>query len=173
MYDFAFADSARFTTWFLLSQTWPSMYRVAEQELPKSGLSPEQIKVLWLCTEYPPPLKPAEISRYLFRKSHSVAGLLDRMERDGLIRRVPKRKGQPYTEIQITDKGRELIEPAKDMSIRLIADLMSPLSNDELEQLQGLLRKLREHALERLHMELRPWSGDGWGPARNVDCKAL
>ena len=109
MYDFRFPDAERFTAWFLVSQTRTAMTRVTEKELAKIGLTPEKAKVLWLCNDYPPPLTPAEISRFLFRKSHSVAGLLDRMERDGLVRRVPKRKGHPFTEIQLTEKGRELV----------------------------------------------------------------
>ena len=173
MYDFTFPDAESFTTWFLLSQTWPALYRVVEQQVARTGLTAEKVKVLWLCTDYPPPLTPAEISRFLFRKSHSVAGLLDRMERDGLIRRVPKCKGHPYTEIQVTAKGEELIEPAKDVTITVISDLMSGLSQDELVQLQGLLKKLRERAVDRLHMDLKPWPGVGYGPAPHVDCKAL
>ena len=173
MYDFRFPDANRYTTWFLLSQTWNAMFRAAEKELAKSGLTPEKARVLWLCADYPPPLTPAELSRFVFRKSHSTAGLLDRMETEGLITRIPKRKGHPFTEIQLTDKGKELVGPAKEVTIRLIWDLMSPLSDEEVEQLQAPLRKLREHVLERLRVDLRPWSGNGWGPSPDVDCKAL
>ena len=173
MYDFRFPDADRFTSWFLISQTWNAMFRVAEKELAKTGLTPEKARVLWLCADYPPPLTPAELSRFVFRKSHSTAGLLDRMETEGLISRVPKKKGHPFTEIQLTEKGRELVGPAKEATIRLISELMSPLTAEEVEQLQEPLRKLREHALARLHVDRRPWSGNGWGPAPTVDCKAL
>jgi len=162
LYDFRFPGDEQFTAWFLLSQTWPAMYSVFERELAKVGLTPEKLNVLWLCSDYPPPLIPAEIARFLFRKSHSIAGLIDRMERDGLVRRDPKRKGHPFTEIQLTAKGKELVGPGKDVAIPLIAKLMSPLSKGELQQLQELLRKLRQYALEELHMELKPWSGLGW-----------
>ena len=172
MYDFKF-DDERFTAWFLVTQAWPAMYRVVEKQLAKVGLTPEQLDVLWLCTDYPPPLTPAEVSRFLFRKSHSIAGLLDRMERDGLIRRVPKRKGHPFTEIQITAKGEQLVGPGKDVTISLIARLMSPLTEEELLQLQQVMAKLRQKALEELHIELRPWGGDGWGPGPHVECTSV
>jgi len=162
LYDFKFPDARR-TAWAIVTQTWPAMYRVYEMELAKVGLTPEKLDVLWLCSDYPPPLIPAEIARFLFRKSHSVAGLLDRMERDGLVRRNPKRKGQPFTEIQLTAKGKELVGPGKDVALSLIAKLMSPLSEEELEQLQKLLRKLRQCALDELHVELKPGPGVGWG----------
>lgn len=162
MYDFQFPDARR-TAWSIVTQTWPAMYRVYEIELAKVGLTPEKLSVLWLCSDYPPPLIPAEIARFLFRKSHSVAGLLDRMERDGLVRRNPKRKGQPFTEIQLTAKGKELVGPGKNVAFSLVEKLMSPLSEEELEQLQKLLRKLRQRALDELHIELKPWPGVGWG----------
>ncbi len=171
MYDFDLQDS-RFTAWFLLGQTWPAMYRVLELELAKVGLTPEKLNVLWLCADYPPPLIPAEIARFLFRKSHSVAGLLNRMERDGLVKRVPKKKGHPFTEIQLTTKGKELVAPGKDVAFSLISKLMSPLAEEELKQLQKLLRKLRKQALDELDMELKPWSGVGWGPSPNIPGKS-
>jgi len=171
LYDFQFED-AHLTGWALMTQAWPAMYRVLEVELAKVGLTPEKLNVLWLCSDYPPPLIPAEISRFLFRKSHTIAGILDRMVRDGLVRRDPKRKGHPFTQIQLTAKGEELVGPGKEVALSLMAELMSPLSEEELKQLQGLLRKLRQHALEEMHMEIKPWSGVGWGLSPNIPVKS-
>lgn len=171
MYDFRFPGADRYTAWFLISQTRAAMTRVSEKELAKVGLTPEKAKVLWLCNDYPPPLTPAEISRLMFRKSHSVAGLIDRMERDGLVRRIPKRKGHPFTEIQLTEKGREMVTPAKDVIVRLIAEIMSPLTDEEVDQLQEVLTKVRGSILERLRLDLKPWHGNGYQPASTYDCR--
>lgn len=171
MYDFRFDNAERFTAWFLVSQTRSAMVRVTEKELAKVGLTPEKAKVLWLCHDYPPPLTPAEVSRLLFRKSHSVAGLIDRMERDGLVRRVPKRKGHPFTEIQLTEKGQELVTPAKEVIVRYISEVMSALTDEEVEQLQAVLTKLRNHILDRLRLDLKPWNGNGYEPAPTYDCR--
>jgi len=171
LYDFRFPDADRFTAWFLVSQTRAAITRVTEKELAKIGLTPEKAKVLWLCHDYPPPLTPAEMSRLMFRKSHSVAGLLDRMERDGLVRRVPKRKGHPFTEIQLTEKGRELVTPAKEVIVRFISELMAPLADEEVDQLRAVLTKLRESTLERLRLDLKPWNGNGYEPAPTFDCR--
>jgi len=171
LYDFRFDNAERFTAWFLVSQTRSAMVRVTEKELAKVGLTPEKAKVLWLCHDYPPPLTPAEVSRLLFRKSHSVAGLIDRMERDGLVRRVPKRKGHPFTEIQLTEKGQELVTPAKEVIVRYISEVMSALTDEEVEQLQAVLTKLRNHILDRLRLDLKPWNGNGYEPAPTYDCR--
>lgn len=155
MYDYQFSDAA-LTASVLLSQTWSTLYKAAERQLAKVGLTPEKIEALWVCRDHPGPLTPAELSRALFRESQTIAGLLTRMEREGLVRRVPKRKGHPFTEVQITARGEELCRPGIEVGTALIARIMSALSAEELEQLQKLLRKLRQNALEEVDMELLP-----------------
>ena len=96
MYDLEFSDSAM-TTWTMLRQTWTAVNKMAEVKLAKVGLTPEKAAVLWLCRDYSGTLTPAEIARYLFRENQTIAGLLNRMESEGLVKRVPKRKGHPFT----------------------------------------------------------------------------
>jgi len=153
LYDYKLPDAA-LTTWMLLARTWSAMYKVEERKLAKVGLTPEQVDVLRLARGYPIPLTPAEISRSLFRESQSVAGLLSRMEREGLVKRVLKRKGHPFTEVKMTAKGGQLCPRGIEAATTLIAKIMSSLSEEELEQLQRLLRKLRQRALEELDIEL-------------------
>ncbi|MDY6916737.1 MAG: MarR family transcriptional regulator [Chloroflexota bacterium] len=164
MYDYELTD-ARFTCFFLLGQAWPSILRVVEKEVAKTGVSYEKLKALWICEGHPGPVTPAELSRLLYRKSHSVAGLLDRMERDGLVTREPKRKGHPFTEIRATEKGRELVRPGQSLVISLVGEMMSALTEDEQRQLVVLLRKLRDEALNKLRIEAKPWPGSGWRSA--------
>ena len=142
MYDYNFSDSA-FTTWVLLRQTWSAIQKVAERKLAKSGLTPEQVDVLWICRDYPDPLIPAEISRLMFREEQTVTGLLNRLEREGMVKRVPKRKGKPFTEIKITDKGTEAAGAGVEIAMSLITEVMSTLSAPEHEELQRLLQILQ------------------------------
>ena len=155
MYDYQLSDPA-LVTWLLLARTWAAMYKAEERKIAKVGLTPEQVEVLRLARDYPIPLTPAEISRSLFRESQTIAGLVSRMEREGLVKRVPKRKGRPFTEVKLTAKGEELRPGGIEAATSLIARIMSCLSAEEHEQLQKLLRKLRQNALEELHIELLP-----------------
>lgn len=153
MYDYQFSDAA-LTAWAVLGQTWTAMYKASERKLAKLGLTPEKLDVLRACRDYAPPLIPAEISRLVFRESQTIAGLLSRMEKEGLVTRVPKRKGRPFTEVKMTAKGKELCSPGVEAATPLITRIMSALSAEELEQLLKLVRKLRQNALEELHIEL-------------------
>lgn len=155
MYDFQNPDAA-LMTWTLFYQAWQASYKLEERRITKVGLTPEQVDVLWLSKEYTIPLTPAEIARSTFRESQTVAGLVSRMEREGLVRRVPKRKGHPFTEVKITAEGEKAFTRGIEAGLSTVADIMSSLSPEELEQLQGLLRKIRQKALKELGVKLLP-----------------
>ncbi len=155
MYDYQFDDDA-FAAWVLMHQSWYVMRKSEERKLAKVGLTPERLQVLSVCTDYPGTLIPEEISRLIFRDSQSVSGLLNRMERDGLVRRVPKRKGRPFTEVKMTAKGQELRNQAKERDLAHISKIMSCLSTEEIKQLTQLLRKIRQSVLDELRIELLP-----------------
>ena len=158
MYDFQFRDPT-FATYTLLRQAWIAVNKVSETKLAKKGLTPEKLAVLWACRDYPGTLIPSEIARLLFREPQTIAGLLNRMEREGLIKRTPKRKGKPFTEVKITPKGEKAIGPGLDVHRALIAELASDLPVEQQEQLQNLLRALRDKAVEKLHLEAKPVPG--------------
>jgi DNA-binding MarR family transcriptional regulator len=82
------------------------------------------------------------------------------MEQVALVTRVPKRKGHPFTEVKATAKGQELCNQAKEKDLAHIRKIMSCLSAEEIQQLTKLLRKIRESALEELHVELL--AGPNW-----------
>ena len=157
MYDYQIPD-ARLAAWSLLFQAFYAARKAEERRLYKAkvGLTHDKLTVLQLATHYESPLTPAKISRSLFRESQTIAALLSRMERDGLVKRVPKRKGKPYTEVKATAKGEELCGPAAEVDASVATEIMSCLSTEELEQLQKLLRKIRQKALDELYIELLP-----------------
>lgn len=155
MYDYQFPDTA-FALWALIRHTRDALYKVVERELAKVGLTPEKINALGACKQYHGPLTPAEISRFLFRESATVAGLLARMEKEGLVVRVPKRKGKPFTEVKITAKGEELHRAGVEVLAAFVPKIVSCLSPEEVDQLHKLLRTLRQRALDEAGIELKP-----------------
>jgi MarR family transcriptional regulator, transcriptional regulator for hemolysin len=152
MYDFHFSDPA-FTTFSILRQGWIAMNKAIEAKLAKLGLTPEQLAVLWAGRDYPGTLIPAEIARLLSRENQTIAGLLNRMERDGLVTRSPKRKGQPFTAVKITPKGEQLVEPGIAILKELVTEFGSGISQGDHEQAQNLIRIMRNKATEKLYME--------------------
>jgi DNA-binding MarR family transcriptional regulator len=159
MYDYKFAG-ASLTAWAQLRHTWIAVNKVAEIRLGEIGATPESIAVLWACRDFPGPLRPAEIARLVFRAPHTVAGLLKRMEKEGLVVRIPKKQGHPYTEVKLTRKGKKACAPAIEVLKDVIAETMSVMSEEELEQLGKLTRPLQLKALEMLDMKLQKSPGN-------------
>lgn len=159
MYDFEFTEPS-FTSFTLIRQTWAALNKATEIRLAKIGLTPEKTAVLWACRDYPGSLSPAEISRMLFRENQTIAGLLNRMEREGLVKRVPKRKGHPFTEVTLTKRGEELCGPGVEIMKRMIQAILGDMPADRQAQMQGLLREVRDRALESFYTEPgKPFGG--------------
>jgi DNA-binding MarR family transcriptional regulator len=155
MYDLRLSDPT-LATWALLRQAWSFMNKAAETKLAKVHLTPEKLGVLWICRDFPGTITTAEISRYMSRQSQSITGLLNRMEQEGLIGRVPKRKGQPFTELKLTAKGQEACDAGASVIKALIEETAQVLSTGDREQLHGFLVALRDHMADMLHIELTP-----------------
>lgn len=166
MYNMNFAEPS-VTTWALLRQTSTATNKVAETRLSRVRLTPEKLAVLWACRDHPPPLTPAELSRLVFREAQTVAGLLSRMEKEGLVKRIPKRKGRPFTEIKLTPKGEKACGPGVEVMKSIITELTSGLSQEDRETLHRILRALRQNMLNQLHIEPEP-QPRGYPPGKPI-----
>jgi DNA-binding MarR family transcriptional regulator len=158
MYDYEFG-ALSLTAWAQLRHTWFAMNRVAEARLLEVDSTPETVGVLWACRDYPGPLHPAEIARLVFRAPHTVAAMLNRLEREGLIERIPKAPGHPLTEVKLTARGEEACSPRVDILKEVIAETMAVLSEEQLVELLELTRVLQLKALNMLQMKLKPSPG--------------
>ena len=155
LYDLEFTDQA-LTTYTALRQAWVAVNRLAEARLGKLGLTPETLAVLWAARDYPDKLIPAEIARLTHRENQTIAGLLNRMEKSGLITRIPKRKGKPFTEVEITDKGRKLCDAGVPVLKAMVSDLISDMPAPKQKECLAWHRGLRNKALDKLHLEVGP-----------------
>jgi len=151
VYDLEFGDQA-LTTYILVRQAWLAVNRYAEAKLAKVGVTPEKFLVLWTCRDYPGPLIPAEIARISHRENQTIAGLLNRMEKEGLVQRIPKRKGHPFTEVKITARGNKLLDAALPVFKSVVSDLISDMPMQKQTECQQWHRELRDKALDKLHL---------------------
>ena len=83
--------------WVLLNQVRDAVLKARQKELDQYNISASQAATLFVIEAIGPKATPAEISRRLFRKPHSVAGragILSRMEKKGLVRRFKDLDGK-------------------------------------------------------------------------------
>jgi DNA-binding MarR family transcriptional regulator len=155
VYDFEFSDEA-LTTYTALRQAWLAVNRLAEARLGKIGLTPETLAVLWAARDYPGRLIPAEIARMTHRENQTIAGLLNRMEKAGLIQRISKRKGKPFTEVKITEQGRRLCDEGVPIHKSMVSDLIFAMPVAKQKECREWHRSLQDKALDRLNLEVGP-----------------
>jgi DNA-binding MarR family transcriptional regulator len=94
------------------------------------------------------PLIGSEIARHLVRRPQSVHQVLDRMEKQGMVRRIRNTEGKREVPIELTEKGEGLfIEAGK---IHIIPEIMGQLSSQERKLVRTILEKLRTATYERL-----------------------
>lgn len=140
-----------FKLWVLLHQTRDAVHKSAEKELRRFGLSPMEAALLFAVHAIGERATPAEISRWLFRESHSVSGLLDRMEKKGLVKRSKDLDRKNLVRISLTDKSAEFCGTYAEMKV--IDRILGALSEEERQRLAAYLKRLRDRALEDLGIE--------------------
>jgi len=137
-----------YVLWTLLHQTSDAMLRAWQKELNLIGITTEQAAALFVIQAIQGPATPAEISRWLFRQPHTVFGLLNRMEKDGLVTQTKDLERKNLVRVALTPKGRQCYDASTKREV--ISRIFSFLSKEQRRMLASYLEVLRNKALEEL-----------------------
>ncbi len=97
-------------------------------------------------------LSQAELARIAQVEQPSMAQLLNRMERDGLVERVPDPADKRSRLISLTAGAKKRMHLAKREMEGLTEKALKDFSAEEIEQLTGLLLRLNEN-IDRMNEE--------------------
>lgn len=111
----------------------------------KVGIPTGQLNVLQAIKLIDQPVIPARLSEYLNRRASSVTGILNRMEKQGLIERAKDLRLKNLTRVVITEKGEEFLRETKDDFIK---EVFASLSDSEKKELSKFLTELANTARE-------------------------
>jgi|WetSurMetagenome_2_1015567.scaffolds.fasta_scaffold03896_5 MarR family transcriptional regulator, organic hydroperoxide resistance regulator len=110
---------------------------------------PEFVILSVLTTEN---LPISEIGRRLHRSKPGMSALIDRLLREGKVRRIPSEEDHRVTRVAITERGQEaLLKKRLEIKERVMA-AFSPLTDDELERIDSCLVELNT-IMSRLRIE--------------------
>ena len=140
-----------YNLWVLLSQANDVVFNAREEELSQYGIPAMQARVLFLINSIGSETTPAQISRWIFRKPHSVSGILFRMEDAGLIKKTKDLHKKNLVRVTITEKGQQIFE--KSLKRKSVHKIMSVLTDEERQQLQSIALKLRAKGLRDLRID--------------------
>ena len=137
--------------WITMDKTYSAIYRTWLMELSLRHLTPEKVRVIFTVLSFGGSATLNEISYFTNRQLNSVSVIVNRMTREGLLRKEksPKRKSK----VIVTEKGRELFESIGIDSINMI---FSTLSLSEKQEFATDLSTLQEKARNLLGTDYRP-----------------
>jgi len=127
--------------WVKLARASATCGKLADENIRSFGLTEPQFGVLE-CLGHLGPLTLGEISKKRLVSGGNITCVIDNLEREGFVERVPGTDDRRVVVAQLTSKGKKLFDEIFVKHARFIAKVASVLTEAEQEQLAGLLKKL-------------------------------
>lgn len=137
------ADENPVKTLISLVQTSHEIYNELSSKLSRFGLTQGKFRILLVLFKKNQSLKPSELAKLTGVTRSTMTGLIDGLERDGLIRRGDH-EDRRMTTIHLTEEGRELMNQLFPYYVEYSTCLLSELTEEEHEVLTNLLKKLKK-----------------------------
>jgi MarR family transcriptional regulator for hemolysin len=129
---------------YALRQTTRTYQQALNAELAPYGVTIRQSQVLgWLRKKGN--LSQCQLARLLRIEPSTLSGVLERMEREGLILRIAGRTDRRQKLICLNQCAEELGETAVECSGRVCARAVQGLSPEEIDALRELLKRILEN----------------------------
>jgi MarR family 2-MHQ and catechol resistance regulon transcriptional repressor len=136
--------------WVTIYKAYNAVFKVAELALLPQHLTLPQLHLLAILKKGGGILTTGEIGGEMVKASQTITGLVDRLEEPGLVERVFDRSDRRKTWVRMTKKGDRKLADAFPITNRLAEELSSVLTDQELQDLQAKVEKLRGAAMARL-----------------------
>jgi len=135
----------------LMGHIHRSFHRLADPQLRQLGFAMGQLPVL-MALKDGRPHSQAELARLAQVEQPSMAQLLARMERDGLVERVPDPDDGRSRLVLLTPACRERMHESRAVMQALSAEVLAEFTPDERAELGALLRRVADR-VDRLLAE--------------------
>jgi MarR family transcriptional regulator, negative regulator of the multidrug operon emrRAB len=115
-----------------------------EEFLAPWGTSPGRFHLLMVLMHCPEGASnPAALAEWKGVSRATITGLLDGLEKDGLIQRQADPSDRRIIRVNLTDAGRAFLEKITPTYAQWLTDIVGPLSEEERRHLVTLLEKVR------------------------------
>lgn len=121
-------------------------YRRSEAFFNEHNMSPGRFTIMMLLYDkiagHPIPQTPADLAEMAGVTRATITGLIDTLERDGLVTRAHDSGDRRMMQIHLTPKGHSTLQEVLPGHFKQMAAQMAPLSEHERKTLVRLLNKL-------------------------------
>jgi DNA-binding MarR family transcriptional regulator len=159
--EFPDLDPSAVEAFLHLLLTGDDVFAVSERNLTEHGISHGRFGVLMLLWRsnqvregdsaiegdcVAGPRTPAELADAAGVTRATMTGLIDTLERDGLVKREPDPNDRRMMSVVLTAKGERFLNGFLPGHFKLVSSLMASLTEAERKALVNLLVKVQQHA---------------------------
>lgn len=130
---------------YLLTTAQHNVFQYLSQRLSEYDITPSQYGVLNCLWSENGKSSPKQIADSLKLETSTISGILDRMQKKGLVDRIINIENRREILVITTDKGWELKEPI----LKIIDEVNYDVLNDFSEEENGFLKKALTKIAER------------------------
>ena len=128
---------------YLLTTALHSVFQYLNGKLSEYDVRPSQYGVL-SCLWQREFATPKQISEILCLETSTISGVLDRMQKKGLIDRVINRDDRREVRVVPTEKGKALEEPISKIIDEVNEEVLKCFTDEEVALLKNQLRTIAE-----------------------------
>ena len=126
--------------------------RVTKELARQHGLTGPQVTALKMLEGFGA-LSLSELSARMSAKNSTITGIVDRMERDGLVVRERSRTDRRVVHIRPTAEGQRIAEAVPVTAREMFSAALRSLEEEDRVELTRILAKLAERVRERIESE--------------------
>ena len=125
----------------ILIELYEKMSSWEHAVVKESGLTPAQMHAIEILG-HQESLRMKELAQKLGVTTGTLTVMIDRLEQNGLISRMPNENDRRSIIIVLTEKGQRYFEEHHKLHLELTREITSSLSEDEAKQLYTFMEKL-------------------------------
>lgn len=122
------------------------------------GLTGPQLTVLKLLETFQD-LSLSSLSERIRAQNSTVTGIIDRMEREGLVCRERSKSDRRVVYIKLTEKGTKLAREIRVEPLEIFRSALTSLTHSDLRDLLRILMKLQKRVLARVEAQAESMAG--------------
>lgn len=140
----------------LLRHAWFSLNQAFRRRILHLGITPDQFTALRTLLEAGEAgLTQTELTRIMSSDPNTIASLVSRMEKSGLLKREVHEEDRRANRIQLLPVGKNKYEVARQLALGLQSEILSSLPEEDREQFLENLAKIAEASREIAEKEVR------------------
>ena len=141
------ADGGAVETCLAFLQAAQEVYDYFDVHLGRFGVSQGKFAILVLLSLTEGGLSPSDLAAQSFVSPATITGLLDGLERDGLVVREANPDDRRMLTVRLTPAGRELVQRLLPEHFQRISDLLADLSEEDRHLLAALSARIGGRAV--------------------------